>query len=292
MAASNMHELLEQLEKHFSTTENVGAELLPPASNDELDVVERELGITLPEYFRQLYQWHNGNRGDLFLFGEFRLVPLNQLLELYSAAHHSSDDDWYKVSDDSGIFKDCLAHRKWIQFADNGGNTIVLFDLDRGKTGTAGQLLEACDGEPECRFNGIREFVADLNKRIANGELARDAEAGTFQDTDGESVAERQRFDDKMKLLEASPSFEQLQKLETGNEVTLAGGIKPNHKTGVHKFYLRGGAIKVNGDIGEIHTTYLTGPALVQIKVKAGKKSLFGLGSPAYEVISCERVPQ
>ena len=226
------------------------------------------------------------------MFGEFRISPLKDVLEFYRSAHRSFDEDYYEVSDDSSQFKDCIANRKWIQFADNGGNTIVLLDLDPGKAGTVGQLLEACDGEPECHFNGIREFVADLNKRIANGELAWDDEAGAFQQTDEESVAERQRFDNKMKLLEASPSFEQLQQLETGNEVTLAGGIKPDHRSGVHKLYLRGGSIKVSGDIGDIHTNYLTGPALVKIRVKVGKKSFLGLGTPAYEVISCERVPQ
>ncbi|UCH47405.1 MAG: hypothetical protein JSU95_15200 [Betaproteobacteria bacterium] len=32
--------------------------------------------------------------------------------------------------------------------------------------------------------------------------------------------------------------------------------------------------------------------SLVKITVKVSKKSLLGLGAPAYEVISCERVPQ
>lgn len=287
-----MQELVEQLERHLSTIDNIEAALLPPASSEELDAAEQALGVRLPEDFRQLYRWHNGNRGELFLFGEFRISPLKDVLDFYRTAHCSFDEDYYEVTDESGQLKNCIANRKWIQFADNGGNTIVLLDLDPGKTGTVGQLLEACDGEPECRFSGIREFVTDLNKRIANGELTWDDEAGTFQETDEKSVAERQRFDNKMKLLEASPSFEQLQQLETGDEVALAGGIKPDHKTGAHKLYLRGGSIKVSGDIWEIHTTYLAGPALVKIKVKVGKKSLFGLGSPAYKVISCERVPQ
>ena len=287
-----MQGLLEQLEKHFSTIANVGAELLPPASSEELDTVERELGITLPEDFRQLYLWHNGTRGELFLFGEFRIAPLKDVLELYRTAHRSFDEDYYEVNDDSGRFKDCIANRKWIQFADNGGNTIVLLDLDPGKEGTVGQLLEACDGDIALRFAGVRDFLADLDERIANGELAWDDEAGAFQQTDEESVAERERFDNKMELLEASPDFDQLRQLATGYEVTLAGGIKPNHTSGVHKLYLRGGSIKVSGDIGEIHTTYLSGPALVKIRVKVGKKSLLGLGSPAYQVISCERIPQ
>ena len=50
-----MQDLLEQLETHFSNIDNVEAELLPPASNEELGAVAQELGVTFPEEFRQLY---------------------------------------------------------------------------------------------------------------------------------------------------------------------------------------------------------------------------------------------
>lgn len=287
-----MRDLLEQLETHFSIIEKIEAELLPPASSEELGAIERELGVTFPEDFRQLYLWHNGDSGNLFLFGEFRISPLKDVLDLYRAARRSIDEDCYEVADDSGRVKDCVANHKWIQFADNGGNTVVLLDLDPGKKGIAGQILEACDGDIECRFNGVRDFLADLNKRITQGELTWDHETGGFQETDEQSVAERQRFANKMKLIEASPDFEQLRQLDTGDEVTLAGAIKPNHESGIHKLYMSGGAVKVTGDVGPIHSSLETGPPMVKIKLRVGKRSLFGLGSPAYEVISCEQVPQ
>ena len=287
-----MQDLLEQLEKHLSAIENKGAELLQPATNEELGSVEKELGVKFPEEFRQLYRWHNGNLGDLFLFGEFRIAPLRQIVELHDSAHRASDDDYYEVSDDSGVFKDCIANRKWIQFADNGGNTIVLLDLDPGKAGTVGQLLEVCDGDVECRFASIRDFISDLNDRITKNELAWDDEAGTFHETHEQSVAQRRRFKEKIQLFEDSPTFRELLHMQTGEVVTVAGAIRPNHKTGKHELYMHGGSIPVAGDIGDIHIGLAGAPPMVKITLRAGKKSLFGLGAPVYEVVYCERVPQ
>ena len=93
------------------------------------------------------------------------------------------DPELQEVSDESGLFKDCIANTNWIQFADNGGNTIVFIDMDPGQRGTMGQILEACDGEPECNFNGIKAFIEDITNRISTGEIAWNKEAGSFWET-------------------------------------------------------------------------------------------------------------
>ena len=92
--------------------------------------------------------------------------------------------------------------------------------------------------------------------------------------------------------MDSAPHFDELSRLQQGDVVSLVGAIEPNHKAQKHRLYLRGGQVWVLGDIGKINTGLAGGPPLVKVEVRVGKKGLFGFGSPAYEVISCERVAQ
>ena len=287
-----MKNILREFESHISSIEGAMDELFPPTTSRELDIAEQELGIIFPEDFRTLYQWRNGDRGNLFLFGEYRISPLSQILELYRFSQNAPSSDMKHASDDSGVLKDCISNTKWIQFADNGGNTVVLLDMDPGKQGIPGQLIEACDGDTECRFSGVKEFFADITNRISTGQIEWDNGSACFWETDDESVPEREAFEDKINIVESAPSYEALRQLNAGDEATLVGAIKPNHKTKKHQLYIRNGSILVVGDIGNIGGGLSHGPPLVKVKVRVGKQTLFGFGTPAYEVISCERVPQ
>jgi len=287
-----MNSILQQFESHITPIEGVMDELLPPATHEEIDAAEQELGAKFPEDFRTLYKWHNGDKGNIFLFGEYRISSLSELLEFNRIGRESSCPEWEQVSDESGAFKDCIYNSKWIQFADNGGNTIVLLDMDPGRQGTMGQIIESCDGDTECRFSGIKEFIADITDRISAGQIAWDQDSGCFWETDEESVAKRECFTQKVKLVEGAPNFNTIDQLNVGDEATLVGAIKANHRTKKHQLYIRNGSIRVVGDIGDVGTGLIHGAPLVKIKVRVGKKALFGLGAPTYEVISCERVPQ
>ena len=68
-----MNSILQKLKTHLGSIQGAQDELLPPATVEELDAAEQELGIKFPEDFRQLYMWHNGNQGILFLFGSYRV---------------------------------------------------------------------------------------------------------------------------------------------------------------------------------------------------------------------------
>ena len=52
--------------------------------------------------------------------------------------------------------------------------------LRPGKQGTTGQLLEACDREPECNFSGVKAFMQEIVRRIESGEITWNKEAGSF----------------------------------------------------------------------------------------------------------------
>ena len=286
-----MKSILEQFEKQLTCIEGAIDELFPPASDEELNMAEQELGINFPDDFRSLYKWRNGQQGILFLFDEFRLYSIDEMLEMNRSGREYLTPEDTKVSDDSGVIKDCIGNPNWIQFGDNGGNTILFLDMDPGKQGAVGQLLEACEGEPELQSNSIKEFLENITNKIASGEIAWDTDAGGFVEMDDESVTERECFKNRNKLIESAPNLEALARLHEGDKVTLVGAIKPNHKTKKHKLYIRGGPVRVTGDIGKINTGLADGPPLVEVSVKVGKKALLGIGAPSYEVISCVRIP-
>ncbi|HCU53876.1 MAG TPA: hypothetical protein DIC36_06220 [Gammaproteobacteria bacterium] len=287
-----MKNILHKFEQQIADIDGALDEFNPPATAAELDAAERALGVKFPEDFRQLYLWHNGDQGNQFLFGEFRISSLAELLELNRSNRESMEPTWQQVTDASGVFKNCIANSKWIQFGDNGGNTILFLDMDPGQQGTPGQLLEASDGEPVCRYRGIREFLADLTRKIAEGELDWDDEAGCFMETDEASVAELASLKNRMNVVNDAPDLAALSLLRPGDEVTLVGAIEPNQKTNKHQLYIRGGSVTVVGAIGKISAGLVGGPPLVKVKVRAGKKTLLGMGAPTLEVVSCERVPK
>ena len=175
---------LEKFEQHLKPIEHAKDELLPPATDEEISAVEKELNIEFPDDMRTLYKWHNGQIGIRALFGEFRIYRLKEVVELYKNGIKHCEPDYFEIEDDLGVFKDCIANHKWIPIGDNGGNTILFLDMDPGEQGTTGQLLESCDGEPECNFSGIKEFMNYLVKRIETGEVKWNEYTGSFWPVD------------------------------------------------------------------------------------------------------------
>ena len=286
-----MQTVLKQFEQQISTIEGALDELFPPATDAELNAAEQELDIKFPEDIRTLYKWRNGQEGILFLFGEFRLYSLDEMLKMQQVNLKNCTSDYTNVSDDSGVTKDCIANPKWIPIGDNGGNTILYLDMDPGKQGSIGQLLDACDGEPECNFKSIKNLLESITNRIASGEIAWDEDSGGFEEMDEASITEREHFKNRMKLIENTPDRKKLSQIQEGEAVTLVGAVKPNHKTKKHKLYIRGGPVWILGDIGNINTALAGGPPWVEVNLKIGKRALFGIGTPTYEVISCQRIP-
>ncbi|NNC66649.1 MAG: SMI1/KNR4 family protein [Gammaproteobacteria bacterium] len=179
-----MQTILEKFEKHLKPIDQVKDELYPPASAEEIESVENELAIIFPEDLRTLYKWHNGQVGTYFLFDEFRMYTLEEVVEYYKNGIKHCEPDYFETEDESGVFKDCIANTKWIPIGDNGGNTILFLDMDPGAKGTPGQLLDACDGQPECNYSGIKEFMTEVIRKIEAGEMKWNEDAGSFWPVD------------------------------------------------------------------------------------------------------------
>ena len=179
-----MQDILEKFEQLISSIDQAKGELFPPATDEELNVAEKELDIPLPEDIRTLYKWHNGQEGIHFLFDEFRIYPLFEMLDMQRVNLECCTPDCTEVTDVTGVFKDCIANPKWLPIGDNGGNTMLYLDMDPGKQGTPGQLLEACDGEPEYNSNSIKAFMQEIIRKIESGEIVWNENAGSFWPVD------------------------------------------------------------------------------------------------------------
>ena len=179
-----MQILLEKFEQHLKPIAQAKDELHPPATEDEINAAEKELGIKFPDDMRTLYKWHNGQVGIYFLFDEFRIHKLEQVVEFYNDGMKYCEPDYFETEDELGVFKDCIANAKWIPIGDNGGNTILFLDMDPGAKGTPGQLLDACDGQSECNYSGIKEFMTEVIRKIVVGEIIWNENAGSFWPVD------------------------------------------------------------------------------------------------------------
>lgn len=179
-----MQTILENFEQIIKSIEQAKDELYPPATDEEINAAESELAITFPEDLRELYKWHNGQKGIRFLYDEFRIYSLKEVVELHKNGLKGCKPDYFETEDESGVIKDCIANEKWVNIGDNGGNTILFLDMDPGAQGTVGQLLESCDGLPECNYSGIKEFMVDIVRKIESGEIIWNENAGSFWPVD------------------------------------------------------------------------------------------------------------
>lgn len=295
-----MKALWQQFEELIGPIRHARDELNSGASRDAITDLETTLDIKLPDDIVASYLLHDGQKGIYALFGEFTLLPIKEMLELNVSGRKSITKEYRKVHDDSGVIKDCVASPNWIYIGDNGGNTILYVDLDPGQQGTCGQLIAACDGEPEFVARSFREFFAKLLNDIQYGTLTWDHDDGGFAEllNPQEESTEQKKFKQHVDQAMASPDYDDLKRMAAGKKVMLIGAIKPNHKTSKHLLYLKGGTVNVFGPIPHIRLGLGSAgsPVAVKIKIEIGKPrflgllGLLGLLAPEYRIISCERL--
>lgn len=287
-----MKDLWQQFESLVEQTKEAREELNSGAPRAAITELEATLEIKLPDDFIESYLLHDGQKGIAALFGEFRLLPIKEMLELNVSGRKSITQEYLEVHDDAGVIKDCIDNPSWIYIGDNGGNTILYLDLDPGQQGTYGQIIAACDGEPEFVAKSFREFFAKLVNDIQSGNLHWDHKYGGFaEELSPKEAREQQKLDRRSELAHKSLKYDDLQYLSPGKKVMLVGAIKPNHKTHKHLLYLKGGSVTVTGSIPHIRLGLgYSGPTMVKIKIQIGKPRLGGLLSPQYAILSCETI--
>ena len=137
--------------------------LNPPASEQQLMEIESELGLTLPQDFRELLLWKNGQQdqatdtfhpltGEMFMSADGTVQTMRDMKELIRYGD-VGPDSW---------------NSSWIPFMSNGGGDHSCLDTRSG-------AVVAHDHEtqvPAKRFDSLEEWLAALVTELATCAFA------------------------------------------------------------------------------------------------------------------------
>jgi cell wall assembly regulator SMI1 len=164
--------------------------LNPPATQAEIERVEFDIGMKLPESFKEFLSIHNGEAWDAasLLGDDNRLLSCVEIVEQYRLGEEigaSVDDpefsaiEFWKDRVSSQVFfvkgavKPILRHPKWIPITNMNGDILRYIDFDPAPTGVSGQIIEV-DAEGctyEVLANSFDEFLADYAAQLPAGHF-------------------------------------------------------------------------------------------------------------------------
>jgi len=128
-------------------------DLRPPATNAQLDALAAQFKLALPQGFRTLYRWHDGQNPRTFesLAGNRMFMALKVIAET-------------KTELDGMIFW----RREWIPFLTDGGGNYTVLDLSPEGNG---RLLDFYhDDELRKPVNAsVDEWIAELGESMEDG---------------------------------------------------------------------------------------------------------------------------
>ena len=165
------------------------ANLNQPASKADLDAIQAEFGMPLPDGLRQLWGRFDGDGLGTWLaiFGNGnQMLSCKELVEhyrldqeigksLYDPSMHKVAFWKDRISDHvifvKGSVKPLMLHPKWLPFTSMNGDVIRYFDFDPAPGGAAGQIIEV---DPEgCSYQVLADslgaFLADYADELESG---------------------------------------------------------------------------------------------------------------------------
>lgn len=176
------------LKKHLPS---VAANLNPGASDAQLDRLEKVIGQPLPEDFRVLYRWRNGqsqhvNTGPWY---GLNFLSVDEVIDNWKVHadiidHEGNNDPNFNESAMPGVVKPVNWNKGWIPFADDSGGSFLGIDLDPDVNGVRGQVINFGVGE-EIKYAVAPNLTAFVRWMV--GELNRGNYAIT-RDEDNEPV--------------------------------------------------------------------------------------------------------
>lgn len=177
----NLDILENWLEEHLPEVKKY---LNPPATMEEIQLLEKTIGRSLPQDFISLYQWHNGKMGDaptglwyglefMSIKGIISNIELEkQIIKQIGEDVINSMSEWMKSTPD-GFVKKASNNQFWIPFTYDYGGNFLGIDLDPDKMGIVGQVINF--GRDENRKIVTNESISDflfwLIEELRNGNF-------------------------------------------------------------------------------------------------------------------------
>lgn len=159
----------------------------PPATDAELDAFERLVGLKLPQAYRQLYRWHDGENDDRW--GHIYGLPL---LPLKDAAFQWKS--WARVLADFGgnryevpgaswpadAVDPAYINPRWLPLTHDGSGNHIGLDFDPWPDGRVGQvILFGRDEDVKCVLaESLGKFLEWIAGLLESGNFKLQAEPG------------------------------------------------------------------------------------------------------------------
>ena len=183
----------ENIKQHFESIigfckinyPKIAYSLRPPASDDQLDGLERLTGIRLPQHFRQLYKIANGQAEDCALFPDgYELMPLENIQNTWLMLKnmYDSNHEMRLEGEEDGPVRNLWWHPRWIPFAFQVSGDHYCIDMHPGYEGCEGQVIEFIhDDEPRPLLgSSLGDFIRQFDEGIHTGKFLMHPEWGTF----------------------------------------------------------------------------------------------------------------
>ncbi|PDY43955.1 SMI1/KNR4 family protein [Bacillus pseudomycoides] len=138
--------------------------LQPGASDEEFQLIEGTLGVTLPEEMKNFYRVYNGQvwkpRVNPFV-RNLTLSPTSEIIDNWKFLQEEFDPDDDLEPDIEKELKPVLWNSKWIPIAENGGGDYLCIDTDPSESGVVGQVLYYWHdwGQRSIKAKGLFEFI-------------------------------------------------------------------------------------------------------------------------------------
>jgi len=154
--------------------------LQKPATENEINKLEKTIGKDLPNDFRELYLWHNGlsdeeNFGSLFYGMDF--FPIDSIISAYVNNENFENIPLKKA--DKEIDPSNIYNPNWLKFAFDGAHTGLYLDLAPTPNGKYGQII-FIDNEYEVGIlvaSSTTELIEKLQNDLENNLYYLDEDA-------------------------------------------------------------------------------------------------------------------
>lgn len=174
-----METVITRLDKWFKSNRSAYyAKLQPGAADEEIHRFERLSGLLLPESFKALYRWRNGQPLDCYeaFHNNKMFLSLESIEESWTVLKELLEggefeiENWWRVS--------------WIPFLDDGAGNHLCLDLEGTFTDHKGQLLEFWhdDSDRDILYPDFERYLETVVRCLEEQTWSEDEEFWNIND--------------------------------------------------------------------------------------------------------------
>ncbi|WP_412850690.1 SMI1/KNR4 family protein [Chryseobacterium sp. PMSZPI] len=151
-----------------------------PLEENELQKMENQFNILIPNDLKELYGWKNGQESSCFdaFVNNSMFIPLEESLDIASELNSMIGTD-FEIEN--------WWNKNWIPIFHNGGGDYTCYDLEGVFTGNKGQIIEFWhrDNDRNVIAPDLDSFFNQLNKYYAKKSALDCDEFFTIERQDG-----------------------------------------------------------------------------------------------------------